>query len=932
MLDIMLKLKGLIIIIFINILFCVELNGQSGCANADFSYNNFTNWTGYTGSFINCCPVQGIVNGRHTIINTPGTDPRTGNQLQMLPPGGTHSAKLGNEQTGAQAERLRYTLTVTPQNALFIYKYAVVFQDPNHTSSDQPKFNIRVLNASGNVLDPVCGFYSVVSSGSIPGFQTAPGTVRWKNWTNVGIDLSPYMGQNITIEYTTYDCAQGGHYGYAYISCSCAPMEISMGYCQGNATVDMQAPDGFVSYLWSPGGQTTQSITITNPVVGTNYSCLLTSHNGCQVTLNAVLVPTIVSANFSINSPPCSFTVNLSDASTVNQGQIDEWHWNFGDGATSTQQNPSHTYSTSGTYTVTLTAGSMGCTNTTTQTVVVSSGLNANAGPDQNICIGQSATLTATGGTAYLWSNNNTSASITVSPLLTTTYTVTVADANGCTATDAVVVNVYSEPTVDAGQNASICAGSDVNLNATGGVTYTWTPPTGLSNPNIENPVASPTTTTTYTVTVVDSYGCSNTDNVIITVLNAQPADAGPDQHICNGNTATLTATGGINYVWSTGDSLSTLIVSPSVNTTYTVTVSDINGCSSSDDIVVFIVPNPIVYAGEDTYICSGSSTNLSASGGVTYIWSPSAGLSNINIPNPVASPATPSTFTVTATDAYGCSATDDVFVDVYPSPNVAFSANVLSGCEPLSVQFTDNSGQGIQSWLWNFGDNNSANNTSDQQNPVHFYENPGVYTVSLTVITIEGCTGINTIPDMINVYPNPTANFSSSASATDENPLIFFNDQSVMASIWNWNFGDYLSGESNYSNMPSPSHYYTNEGNYTVTLIVETIYGCIDSTSAEINVNTNFTFYIPSSFTPDGDGLNDVFNAFGTNILEFEMYIFDRWGKLLFETQDHNLYWDGKPKNSDKICPQDVYVYKIYITDFRYKVHKYYGTVTLLR
>jgi len=458
-----------IFLIFQIFIFNNSIKAQSACPNADFSMGDFTNWVGYTGTFTSCCPTQGIVNGRHTIINAPGTDPRTNNQLQVLPPGATIGARLGNWSVGYEAERLRYTINVTPQSNLFIYKYAVVLEDPGHGSSDQPKFNIRVLNASGNLVDPVCGFYSVVSSSNIPGFQMAPGSIMWKNWTTVGIDLTPYIGQNITIEYTTYDCNQGGHYGYAYLSCSCAPMQISVGYCQGSNNVVMQAPAGFASYAWSPGGYTTQTVTLVNPPIGQTYTCVMTSHNGCQATLNAVIQPTVITPAFTITSPQCSFDVTFQDGSTVNQGSIDNWLWNFGDGSTSTQQNPSHTYNNPGTYTVTLTAGSVGCTATTTQTVSVFALPVANAGANQAICTGQTANLTAVGGISYEWSNSVFTPNNTVNPTTTTTYIVTVTDNNGCTASDDVVVTVNTAPTANAGNDIEICYGTSTNLSGSGG-------------------------------------------------------------------------------------------------------------------------------------------------------------------------------------------------------------------------------------------------------------------------------------------------------------------------------------------------------------------------------------------------------------------------------------------------------------------------------
>ncbi len=915
--------------------FCIvnPIFSQSGCPNADFSMGDFTNWVGYTGTFTSCCPTQGIVNGRHTIITAQGTDPRTNNQLQLIPPGATVSAKLGNENVGYEAERLTYTINVTPQSNLFVYKYAVVLEDPGHSSSDQPKFNIRVLNSSGSLVDPVCGFYSVVSSGNIPGFQQAPGSIMWKNWTTVGIDLTAYIGQNVTVEYTTYDCNQGGHYGYAYLSCSCAPMEISVGYCQGSNNVVMEAPAGFASYSWSPGGYTTQTVTLNNPTIGATYTCVMTSVNGCQMTLNAVIQPTVISPAFSITSPQCSFDVTFQDSSSVNQGAITSWLWNFGDGTTSTQQNPSHTYTNPGNYTVTLTAGSAGCTANTSMPISVFPMPVANAGTDQIICIGQFANLTAVGGITYNWSNGVNTPNNNVNPAATTTYTVTVTDGNGCTALDSILVTVNPLPVANAGTDTSICNGNSTVFNASGCTTYLWAPASGLTSNTVANPTANPTVTTTYTVTVTDANGCKNTDNLILQIWPLPPADAGPDIPICNGDTALLNASGGTSYTWSTGDTGATVNVTPTTFTNYIVTVTDANGCSQVDDVNVTINNPPPASAGSDVDICNGSNTMLSASGGTSYAWWPATALSSSSIANPIANPTVATTYTVVVTDDAGCTATDDVVVGIFPSPALAFTADVFEGCEPLNVNFTDNTTPTIQSWEWNFGDPTSMSNTSTSQMPSHMFINPGTYTVMLSVVTTDGCAGSLTQTDMISVYPNPVADFIfNPIVGTIENPIIRFFDESYLPFKWLWNFGDPSSGNANTSTQQNPMHMYSNDGQYLVELIVETDHGCRDTTSKEVTIKPDFTFYVPNVFTPDGDGLNDYFQGYGTNISEYLMYIFNRWGEQLFETDDYNTPWDGIDPKSNNIYLQDVYVYKIIIKDINGKTHKYYGHITLLR
>ena len=280
-------MKTFIFLTFITeiLIFNFSASSQNGCPNANFSFQDFTNWQGYTGTYDSCCYTTGIVQGRHTIMNVQGTDHNTDNMLSVLPPGLSVGARLGNQSVGAEAERLVYSFTIDSSNAIFYYWYAVVLEDPSHSQLEQPKFNIE-LQTSGSSVG-LCGSYYIVSGGSIPGFQSF-GSIRWKDWALVGIDLSPFIGQSISFEFTTYDCAQSGHFGYAYLSCGCDSNKIHVNYTQNYEQVTLTAPFGF-EYLWDTG-DTTMSITINNPVPGTVYTCLLTSITGCVSYLSATIL------------------------------------------------------------------------------------------------------------------------------------------------------------------------------------------------------------------------------------------------------------------------------------------------------------------------------------------------------------------------------------------------------------------------------------------------------------------------------------------------------------------------------------------------------------------------------------------------------------------------------------------------------------------
>ena len=248
----------LLTIFFLNLLFPLSSQSlQQGCPNANLSMNNFTGWTGYTGTFSNPGATLGIVNGRHTIISTQGMDPNTCGGLPMIPSGHTRSIRLGTAAGGMNGEKISYQITVSQANSLFIYKYAVVLEDPGHAPNQQPNFEMRLKNASGQQINGNCGIYTVYAGQPGQNFQQCNGKT-WLPWKTVGVNLSSLIGQTVTIDFTTRDCSLGQHFGYAYLVAECMPLYINMNYCQGSSQIQLTAPNGFQSYNWSPGGATTQ--------------------------------------------------------------------------------------------------------------------------------------------------------------------------------------------------------------------------------------------------------------------------------------------------------------------------------------------------------------------------------------------------------------------------------------------------------------------------------------------------------------------------------------------------------------------------------------------------------------------------------------------------------------------------------------------------
>ena len=365
-------MKRTFTLLFWLLIFSNEVSSQQTGYNLDFGSGTFDGWVGGTGYVTDDKMKEfKIVKNRHTIMNENLTDINTCDMIEVLPPGAKFSARLGNDKTGKQAESLSYALAVSESNSLFIYKYAVVLQDPGHVANEQPYFKISVYNEKRELIDPACGVYNVSASENIPGFQKCDeNSVVYKDWTTVGLDLSPYIGQIINIEFETGDCTHGGHYGYAYVQAFSSSLKINSSYCVDANGANLSAPLGFF-YLWDTG-ETTQTIKIDNPIEGKIYSCELTSVTGCKVNISTVLTLKVPEINFEVSNTCDKQEVVFKNTTLNNNSTENTFQWDFGDGTTDTNENPNHKYASTGNYNVTFTfSNSLGCKYTMTKPIVI---------------------------------------------------------------------------------------------------------------------------------------------------------------------------------------------------------------------------------------------------------------------------------------------------------------------------------------------------------------------------------------------------------------------------------------------------------------------------------------------------------------------------------------------------------------------------------
>jgi gliding motility-associated-like protein len=700
--------------------------------------------------------------------------------------------------------------------------------------------------------------------------------------------------------------------------------------CPGGSTV-LNATGGG-TYAWSPAqglSNTAVSNPTANPTVTTTYTLTVTGPTGCtstdQVTIVVPQPLTLAVAGFPAT---CNGSCN-GQTVVIPSGGIQPYSylWSPGGQTTASVMNQC-----AGTYTIQVT-DAVGCVTTSTVGVTEPTALSLTTSVIDAHCSQNdgSASITVSGGTpgyTYLWPSGGTSP--TEPNLYPGSYCVIVKDANNCPDTACVsVANL-------AGVSASIVSFTNATCNGMcdGAATITASGGNGPYNYQWSSGGTGTTETNlcagTYTVTVTDANNCTS----IITVTITEPApvvtSAPAPVTICIGQSATLaeSATGGTGpytYAWTPGGP----IVSPVVTTSYSVFATDANGCTSPVVTTTVTVHQPLSVTGTGTAsICPGDQTTLSASstggnGTYNYTWLPGPITgSTVNV-----SPSTTTTYTVVVTD--GCTTPPDsayVTVTVLPLPVVSFTSDVTSGCEPLCVNFT-NTTPNTASVAWNF-----SNAASTQLVSNNCFQVAGSYSVGLTITDNNGCVNTLSQPNYITVHPNPVADFTFGPQPTTVlSAEISFQDASAgIINAWEWHFGDISDSQSSLQN---PQFTYSDSGLYQVTLIVTTVYGCTDQVMYTVEIRPDFAFYMPTAFTPNGDGLNDTFGPKGMGVDDenFELMIFDRWGNMVFHTTQWMKNWDGRVNNQD-IVLEDVFVWKAVFSDQYGTKHQYMGHVAIVK
>lgn len=504
------------------------------------------------------------------------------------------------------------------------------------------------------------------------------------------------------------------------------------------------------------------------------------------------------------------------------------------------------------------------CLGAATSTVTVNSTLPSDMGgfPSNTYSWSPTTTLTHTTASDYLSDDAHISATTNI------TYTCTVTNYNGCKDTTVLTVTVLPKPTVFAGNDTTICQGQSVTLaGATAGpnTTYAWTPSGSFSNPTALNATVTTSTvfTSSYTLTVTDTSGCKNTDNITVTRNPLPTVDAGPTGYTtCSGSSVTLIATGAAvaSFDWAPAGTLNmtsndTVVASPTGTTTYTVTATRSNGCTKKDSIKITIA-NLIVNAGTDASVTCGSSTNLTATPGTGYItplsysWFPTTGLSSTTTNTTTATPAATTNYIVGMTTANGCTAKDTVKVTVNePNYSTSFSASPqLMTSPPFVTQFTNSTpSMSSYNFTWYFGDGTTL--ASNNTNVFHSYSYNGTYDVTLVATSIAtGCSDTLFQGSYIFCTGGTTCTLSATVTAPNgtsgcQGDTIMLQSNTGAGYTYQWNFnGSPISGATN------SSYGAVFPGNYSISIND----GSCTVVSQPVNVTFNSAPSTPT-ITPQG-------------------------------------------------------------------------------
>ncbi len=966
------------------LLFTFNFSAGAQCPpNIDFEFGDFMGWECWTGStslvsgknVITWDPFSpgAPVPGRHTMLSAiPGDGiDQFGLFPQNCPNGSGHSVLLGNTTGGHLAEGISYTFTIPAGQDKFnlIYNYAVVFQDPGHPPEEQPRLKINIDNITdGTKLG--CSSFDFIATSGLPGFflsnTNSTGTPVWyKDWSANSITLDGLAGKTIRLFFTTADCIYVAHFGYAYIDVNtqCGSSFVGATFCPDDTLVNITAPFGYQNYKWFDINNiilgTQQTLTLSPPPLsGDSVFVELTPYNGygCLDTLTANLWDTLtVQANAGPDKETC-------DNNPVQLGGPPEpgriYKWTPVTGLSDPNiSNPIATPSISTAYTLTVTNSGGGCATPDVVNVnvdILSDSIQLIGAASYCIGSGQSASLKVLPHDSIQWFMNNVAIPGANQTQLNITqtgaYYAMLFSSAGCSRTTLVKqIDIWETPVAGFNTNLPIqCYNAhqfvftNSSTIATGALQYLW---------DIGDGTTATTTDVTHSYAIEGNYkikllvtapgGCTDSSEFNV-IVNPSPAAAFvvdvPEQCFKNNwfvftNRSTV-ASGVLTYTWDFGDGLfdnsNDIAHKYAQPGTYLVKLNTTGagGCQDDSSFTVIVNPSPIAgfsinsdvqcFPGHQ-FIFTNSSTILS--GGLQYSWDMGDGTFN-NTTNVNYSYVKAGNYTVKLLlDALGgCKDSIIRNVIVHPTPVADFTIKPI--CENLQVPIinrTFNNTASTINYIWDFGNGYLDNNKT----PVYNYPAAGNYKVKLSVSTVQCPVSFDTKAIDVSieakvqgiVYPDKDAafNFPEPLQARQ-----FGNNVT-------WTPPTNLNNRFSYS----PTFYGLSPQLYTIQ--IKTANGCITVDTQLVKTHKKIEIYVPTAFTPDGNGLNERLRPLLIGFAKVNHFrIYNRWGQMLFTMNSDQPGWDGKINNVP--AATQTVVWMIEAVDIDGKVHNRQGTTVLYR
>jgi gliding motility-associated-like protein len=675
---------------------------------------------------------------------------------------------------------------------------------------------------------------------------------------------------------------------------------------------------GAVIYNWTDGTNLSDT-TIANPfasnTIDETFIVIGEDANGCinsdtvEITVNAL--PIVIAGT--------DVQICINDSTQLNASGAVNYSWNNSSSLSDDAIANPYAIPTDTTSFIVTGTDANNCINTDTVIVVVNPLPIVNAGVDTSLCINDSIVISGVGAAINSWTpitniDDETTLTPTIFPTSTGYFVLTTIDSNNCVNYDSTLVTVNMLPLVDLGPDVAMCIEDSIQLQATGAVIYNWTDGTYLDDTTTATPYANNTIDETFVVTGEDANGCFNSDTIDV-IINALPiVNAGNNIQICIGDSAFLSATGAIDYMWDNGNTLTSDIIAnpiafPTDTTQYAVVGTDANNCVNVDSMIVVVNPLPLVDAGMDQDICNGDITPLMVTGADTYVWSPSNSLDNANIANPNANPDTTQTYIVVATDSNMCVNSDSVTINVFRISTIPDTVLCLGDSVQLDV----------------FGSPGTVYNwTPDTELSDNSIANPWAIPSATTTFTVSVAdnAGCNDQADVeVTILTIPTTSFTYEVEPACEGIYVELTNTSTDADSYVWTFNN---DSTTIEEHPSVIFDYGSE--YLIALEGTNDNGCFSGfTAVDLadSFNDYYSIRIPNVFTPNGDGENDVFSVEIPGKLAscLDLNIYNRWGQLIYKSYGNVVSWDGFTPDGTKV-PDGSYFYTIDIKEKTYKGH----------